>query len=184
MEGGDARRLTEFKRGVTEFEWMPNGRAVAVIATDGESHLLVGEREKGTATARVLRRVDWRSDDDGLLDHATHVHLVQLSGRARRLTEGPWSASHRAPRTLTARRSASSPTAASDRDIDPLAQLHVVDVRSRPRPRRARSSPATRSAPRSMPTARRCASPSCATRPCRTTRRCSTGSSATAPPSR
>ena len=23
MEGGDARRLTEFKRGVTEFEWMP-----------------------------------------------------------------------------------------------------------------------------------------------------------------
>ena len=82
MDGGEARRLTEFKHGVSEFEWMPGGRAVAVIAHDDESHLLVGERDKGTATARVLRRVDWRSDDDGLLDHATHVHLVPLSGRA------------------------------------------------------------------------------------------------------
>ena len=130
MEGGDATRLTEFKRGVTEFEWMPNGRAVAVIATDGESHVLVGEREKGTATARVLRRVDWRSDDDGLLDHPTHVHLVQLSGRARRLTEGPWFASCVTPHP-DGTQIGFLADRGERRDIDPLAQLHVVDVRSR-----------------------------------------------------
>ena len=27
MEGGDARRADEFKRGVTESEWIPDGRA-------------------------------------------------------------------------------------------------------------------------------------------------------------
>jgi dipeptidyl aminopeptidase/acylaminoacyl peptidase len=92
LDGGDATRLTSFKRGVTEAEWMPDGRGLAVIATDDRSHVLEGEREKEAATVRVLRRLDWRMDGDGLLDHPRHVHLVPLSGRPRRLTAGTWSA--------------------------------------------------------------------------------------------
>ena len=56
----------DFKRGVTEAEWMPDGRSLAVVATDDESYDLHGERKGDeTATVRVLRHVDWRMDGDG-----------------------------------------------------------------------------------------------------------------------
>jgi len=97
LEGGEPARLTTFKHGISEFEWMPGGRSLAVIAHDDESPVLQGEREKGTPTVRVLRRIDWRMDGEGLLDHPRHVHLVALSGRARRLTKGDWSASNVRP---------------------------------------------------------------------------------------
>ena len=104
LDGGEARPLTSFRRGALEAEWMPDGRALAVLATDDESHVLVGERDADpddrgdtTATARVLRRLDWRLDGEGLLDHPRHVHLVTTGGRARRLTKGPWLAQNVRP---------------------------------------------------------------------------------------
>ncbi len=130
LDGGDATRLTSFKRSVTEAEWMPDGRALAVIATDDESHVLQGEREKEAATARVLRRLNWRMDGDGLLDHPRHVHLVPLSGRARRLTRGTWSAFHLRPHP-GGRSIGFLADRGDDADIDPDVQVQVVDVASR-----------------------------------------------------
>jgi dipeptidyl aminopeptidase/acylaminoacyl peptidase len=130
LDGGDATRLTSFKRSVTEAEWMPDGRALAVIATDDESHVLRGEREKEAATVRVLRRLDWRMDGEGLLDHPRHVHLVPLSGRARRLTKGTWSASHLRPHP-GGRSIGFLADRGGDSDIDPDTQVHVVEIASR-----------------------------------------------------
>ena len=131
LDGGDATRLTSFKRSVTEAEWMPDGRALAVIATDDESHVLHGEREKEAATVRVLRRLDWRMDGDGLLDHPRHVHLVPLSGAAPAADQGRLVGLASCARTPPAARSDSWPTAAATADIDPDTQVHVVDVASR-----------------------------------------------------
>ena len=66
LDGGEARPVTSFRRGALEAEWMPDGRTLAVLATDDASHLLIGERDADpddrgdtSATARVLRRLDW-----------------------------------------------------------------------------------------------------------------------------
>jgi Tol biopolymer transport system component len=45
LDGGEAQQVTSFRRGVLEAEWMPDGRALAVLATDDDSHVLVGERD-------------------------------------------------------------------------------------------------------------------------------------------
>ncbi|MDX6532988.1 MAG: hypothetical protein QOF68_732 [Gaiellales bacterium] len=135
LDGGEPRQLTTFRRGVTEAEWMPGGKALAVVATDEESHVLAGERkpkadgDEEAATARVLRHIDWRMDGSGLLDHPTHVHLVPVRGRARRLTKGRWFASSATPHP-----DGSSITFLAERrpnaDIDPRPQAHSVDVAS------------------------------------------------------
>ncbi|MDX6547983.1 MAG: hypothetical protein QOG33_1533 [Gaiellales bacterium] len=129
LDGGDATRLTTFTRGVTEAEWMPDGRALAVIALDDESHVLHGERKDEPATVRVLRRLDWRMDGDGMLDHPRHVHIVPLAGRARRLTKGGWSASHLRPHP-GGRSIGFLADRGADADIDPNQQVHVVDTTS------------------------------------------------------
>ena len=132
LDGGDARPLTSFRRGVLEAEWMPDGRSLAVIATDDDSHVLHGERDGGeTPTVRVLRRLDWRMDGDGLLDHPRHLHLVSTGGRSRRLTRGDWSATmvrpHPGGRSIgfLADR---GPRATSDLERD--QQVHVVELGS------------------------------------------------------
>jgi dipeptidyl aminopeptidase/acylaminoacyl peptidase len=111
------------------------GRQGARGRGNEDSHVLVderkakGDREEEAATARVLRRVDWRMDGSGLLDHPTHVHLVPVRGRPRRLTKGAWFASCAVPHPeggsiafLADRR--------PDGDTDPRPQVHSVDVAS------------------------------------------------------
>jgi dipeptidyl aminopeptidase/acylaminoacyl peptidase len=134
LEGGEPARLTHFKHGVSEFEWMPGGRSLAVIAHDDESPVLQGERDKGTPTVRVLRRIDWRMDGEGLLDHPRHVHLVALSGRARRLTKGDWSASNVRPHP-DGRSIGFIADRTGRRDVAPNEQVHVVSLTGRVRQR-------------------------------------------------
>jgi dipeptidyl aminopeptidase/acylaminoacyl peptidase len=134
LDGGEAYAVTSFRRSVLEAEWMPDGRSLAVLATDDASHLLVGERDADpddrgdtSATARVLRRLDWRMDGEGLLDHPRHVHIVSTGGRARRLTKGPWLAGHVRPhpngKTIGFIANRVS-------EVDPDHQVHVVEVSS------------------------------------------------------
>jgi len=133
LDGGEARVLTAFRRGITEAEWMPDGRSLAVIATDDESHVLHGERDGETATVRVLRRLDWRLDGEGPLDHPRHVHLVPLRGRPRRLTRGAWSAFHVRPHP--GGRSIGFLTNRAGTDVRPDPQVHTVDLAGRVRQR-------------------------------------------------
>jgi dipeptidyl aminopeptidase/acylaminoacyl peptidase len=129
LDGGDARALTTFRRGVLEAEWMPDGRSLAVLALDDASHVLQGERDGDeTATVRVLRRLDWRMDGEGLLDHPRHIHLVTTGGRARRLTKGTWSA--QCIRPHPGGRSIGFVANRSGSEIEADHQLHVVELGS------------------------------------------------------
>jgi dipeptidyl aminopeptidase/acylaminoacyl peptidase len=97
LAGGEAWRLTDFARGVSDFDWAPDGRTVVALAAEERSPFQAGERDKGEPTARVIRRIDWRYDGEGLVLHPSHLHLVALRapgerGSARRLTSGLWSA--------------------------------------------------------------------------------------------
>ena len=96
VDGGEATPVTAdavFPRGVGAFDWHPDGRRLVVLAEDARSERLVGERESGEPTARVIDRLDWRFDGAGLTLHPSHLHVVSRAGGApRRLTSGPWSA--------------------------------------------------------------------------------------------
>ena len=129
LDGGDARAVTAFRHGVLEAEWMPDGRSLAVLAHDDRSHVLQGERDGDeTATVRVLRRLDWRMDGEGLLDHPRHVHLVSTGGRARRLTKGTWSAEGLRPHP--GGRSIGFVANRTGSEIESDHQLHVVELGS------------------------------------------------------
>ncbi len=93
LEGGEPRRLTSMRHGITELEWLPDSTGLVVIAPDARSPVRVGDRAKGEPTARVLRHIDWRMDGEGLRERPAHLHVVPLHGRPRRLTSGRWSAS-------------------------------------------------------------------------------------------
>ena len=136
LDGGEALRLTEFKHGVAEVAWLPDGRRLAVLAHDDTSPIRAGERDKGEPTARVLRRVDWRLDTEGLLEHPVHVHLVPAAGgRTKRLTHGAWFAS-----CLRVTPDGSAVAFLADRgpeaDLEPDPQVHTVPVGGGPVRRR------------------------------------------------
>ena len=59
-----------------------------------EARFAVGALVSGTPPlARVLTRVDWRHDGDGIVDRHTHLYVqpARPGARARRLTHGDWS---------------------------------------------------------------------------------------------
>jgi dipeptidyl aminopeptidase/acylaminoacyl peptidase len=93
-DGGEARAITTTKRGVLDYDWAPDSRRLVILTEDQRSPNLVGERDGREPTARVIRRIDWRWDNDGFTLHPRHLHIVSTSGRRpRRLTSGRWSAS-------------------------------------------------------------------------------------------
>jgi len=136
LDGGETMRLTEFKHGVVEVAWLPDGRRLAVLAHDDTSPIRAGERDQGEPTARMLRRVDWRLDTEGLLEHPVHVHLVPaVGGRTKRLTHGAWFAS-----CLRVTPDGSAAAFLADRgpeaDLEPDPQVHTVPVGGGPVRRR------------------------------------------------
>ena len=96
VDGGESTPVTAaatLPRGVLEFDWHPDGRRLVVLAEDARSEQVVGERDSGEPTARVIDRLDWRFDGAGLTLHPAHLHVVPRAGGApRRLTSGAWSA--------------------------------------------------------------------------------------------
>jgi dipeptidyl aminopeptidase/acylaminoacyl peptidase len=130
LRGGEARRVTAFRRGVGDLQWTPDSRGLLVLAVDDDAPNRVGDRADGTPTARVVRRLDWREDGEGLLERPSHIHHVPLDGdgvpEARRLTSGSWSASRPLPGPeeqvlfLADRR--------DDGDLEPRPRIHAVPI--------------------------------------------------------
>jgi dipeptidyl aminopeptidase/acylaminoacyl peptidase len=130
LAGGEARRVTGFRHGVGDLRWTPDSRGLVVLAADDEAPGRVGDREQGEPTARVVRRIDWREDGEGLLERPSHLHHVPLDGdgvpEARRLTSGTWSASRPLPTPdgrvlfLADRR--------DDGDLHPRLRIHAVPI--------------------------------------------------------
>jgi dipeptidyl aminopeptidase/acylaminoacyl peptidase len=131
LAGGESRRVTAFAHGVSDLCWTADSRALVVLASDDAAPGRVGDRAEGEPTARVVRRIDWREDGEGLLERPSHLHHVPLEEdgvpAARRLTSGPWSASRPLPGP-EGRRVLFLADRRDDRDLEPCPRVHAVAI--------------------------------------------------------
>jgi dipeptidyl aminopeptidase/acylaminoacyl peptidase len=94
LSGGEPEVVTALAHGVSGFRVTPDGRRLALSAAVPEARFAVGALVSGTPPlARVLTRVDWRHDGDGIVDRHTHLYVqpARPGARPRRLTHGDWS---------------------------------------------------------------------------------------------
>lgn len=93
VDGGEARKVTDFALGVEYLAWSPDGKSLAVAAkayTDGQEDL--SDDERGRRPKRISR-FPYRYDGRGWLhDRRRQVWIVDASGQdqPRRLTEGDY----------------------------------------------------------------------------------------------
>ncbi len=94
--GGEARQLTALPGGVGDFAWSPDGKRLALIATDPdpeEPDPDAGEKErKRTRAPIVIDRYQFKQDRSGYLRHLRdHLYLVDAeTGKVELLTPGDY----------------------------------------------------------------------------------------------
>jgi dipeptidyl aminopeptidase/acylaminoacyl peptidase len=91
--GGEASVLTDFKGGVSSFEWAPDSGRLAVVATDPDPQ--AEEREKNRDLAPkpiVVTRLQSKRDGSGFLnDLRSHVYAFDVARKTfTQLTRGPY----------------------------------------------------------------------------------------------
>ena len=89
-DGGEARQLTELKKGASAPVWKPDGSALLVLSKDGEA----SEEESAGKKPLVVTDLRYKADGQGFLDDA-HMQVVQVdvtseSGNAKWLTDAPF----------------------------------------------------------------------------------------------
>ena len=87
-DAGEAEKLTDFPGGVVDFDWSPDGKALAVIAKDPE--LAEGEEKPPQPKPIVIDRYQFKQDFVGLLsDKRQHLYVFDVGSRkATQLTSG------------------------------------------------------------------------------------------------
>jgi dipeptidyl aminopeptidase/acylaminoacyl peptidase len=141
-DGGEARRLTDLPRGVTDAAWSPDGRTIAVLtasrgATQAEEDRRRARPPKPRAGEtprsdyRYLDRLAYQYNGRGFIDDQdAHLWLVDVeTGAARPLVVGPTAESEPAwspdgTRVVFAANRRAHP------DLDARSSLFVVDVGS------------------------------------------------------
>ncbi len=85
MSGGEPRRVTALRNGVSSFQWSPDGRRLAVVSRSGP-----GDEGKSPSDVRHYRHAGYKFNDSGWFDdRRTHLWIVEAdSGRARPITSG------------------------------------------------------------------------------------------------
>jgi dipeptidyl aminopeptidase/acylaminoacyl peptidase len=92
--GGEARKLTDFPGGVSDYAWSPDGGTLAVIASDPDPEELEKEKEKTGKTKTpkpiVIDRYQFKQDGDGYLQRLRdHLYLFDVAtGKSDILTPG------------------------------------------------------------------------------------------------
>jgi dipeptidyl aminopeptidase/acylaminoacyl peptidase len=85
MSGGEARRLSDIKSGVTALQWSPDGKRLACVAKSGGS-----ESGKEVVDFRNYTNPEYKMDGKGYFDdRRDHIFVVDAAtGTARQLTSG------------------------------------------------------------------------------------------------
>jgi dipeptidyl aminopeptidase/acylaminoacyl peptidase len=87
-DGGEAEAVTEFPGGVSDFDWSPDSKRLAVIANDPERP--AGEEEPKQPKPIVINRYYFKEDYTGwLTDRRQHLYMVGIQGgKSTQLTSG------------------------------------------------------------------------------------------------
>jgi dipeptidyl aminopeptidase/acylaminoacyl peptidase len=86
MRGGEPRRVTELKNGVSAFQWSPNGARVACVSKIGPSDALPPGKDR--SDVRDYTHPAYKLDGAGYYDdRRTHLWIVDVkNGAARQIT--------------------------------------------------------------------------------------------------
>jgi dipeptidyl aminopeptidase/acylaminoacyl peptidase len=85
LEGGEARRVTNLKNGVGNFDWSPDGSRLVVMTRTGPS-----DAKAPSSDVRHYKHTSYKFNDTGWFDDKrSHVWVVDVqSGAARQITSG------------------------------------------------------------------------------------------------
>ncbi|HEX8144520.1 MAG TPA: S9 family peptidase [Pyrinomonadaceae bacterium] len=88
MSGGEARRVTDLKNGVDNFQWSPDGQRLAVLSRIGPSDSRPENTER--SDVRHYSQLQYKFNDTGWFDDKrTHIWIVDVkTGKAAQLTSG------------------------------------------------------------------------------------------------
>jgi dipeptidyl aminopeptidase/acylaminoacyl peptidase len=88
MNGGEAKRITNLKNGVSVFRWSPDGTRLAVVSRVGPSDSRPENKDR--SDVRHYRNTQYKFNDTGWFDdRRTHIWIVEVkSGSAKQITEG------------------------------------------------------------------------------------------------
>ncbi len=88
MNGGEARRITNLKNGVSSFRWSPKGNRLVVVSRIGPSDFRPENKDR--SDVRHYKHTAYKFNDTGWFDdRRTHLWVVDVnSGSAKQITEG------------------------------------------------------------------------------------------------
>ena len=88
MAGGEARRITNLKNGVSSYQWSPDGNRLVIVSRIGPSDSR--SENKDRSDVRHYKNSSYKFNDTGWFDdRRTHVWVVDVkSGTAKQITEG------------------------------------------------------------------------------------------------
>src|SRR5438128_2646410 len=92
MNGGEAKRITNLKNGVSVFRWSPDGTRLVVVSRIGPSDSKGDSRteNRDRSDVRHYKNTSYKFNDTGWFDdRRMHVWVVDVkSGSAKQITEG------------------------------------------------------------------------------------------------
>ncbi len=85
MEGGEARRLTSLRNGVSSFQWSPDGARLAVVSRTGPS-----DTKPPSSDVRHYKNSSYKFNDTGWFDDKrNHIWVVDVrTGESKQITSG------------------------------------------------------------------------------------------------
>ena len=88
--GGEARRLTTRKGGVSDFQWSPDSTKLVLVGDDPDPEADKADDDKTPKKPIVIDRYNFKQDDGGYLDHRrSHLYLLTVATSAiETLTSG------------------------------------------------------------------------------------------------